>query len=178
MNITIKVLFISAVVVLTSCESEEARKERLEREEQYRIELSQKEAEKKKAETTRLEKVRIEQEKQAKAERLEREARLEQERKEQEIYDRYISNSLHTGATPYSQYYGGNSSCSDYGCSQIKVRTSNSDVLVTIKNNDRVVRHAFIQAGSSYTFSLPNGTYQPFFYYGKGWNPEKKNEKW
>ena len=35
------------------------------------------------------------------------------------------------------------------------------------------MRHAYIKAGSSYTFDLPNGTYQPFFYYGKGWNPGK-----
>lgn len=36
-----------------------------------------------------------------------------------------------------------------------------------------MVRHAFIKRGSSYTFELPNGTYQPFFYYGRGLNPEK-----
>jgi hypothetical protein len=35
------------------------------------------------------------------------------------------------------------------------------------------VWHAYISAGSSYTFEMPDGTYQPFFYYGKGWNPEK-----
>jgi len=45
--------------------------------------------------------------------------------------------------------------------------------LVTIKRGEAVVRHAFIKAGRSYTFELPDGTYQPFFYYGKGWNPEK-----
>lgn len=47
-------------------------------------------------------------------------------------------------------------------------------MLVTIKKNDKVVRHAFIQAGDSYAFSFPNGTYQAFFYYGKGWSPEKE----
>ena len=47
-------------------------------------------------------------------------------------------------------------------------------MIVTIKNSaKKVVRHAYINSGSSYTFSLPNGTYQTFFYYGKGWNPEK-----
>jgi len=101
-------------------------------------------------------------------------AREEQQRIEQELYDKYIDNSLRTGTTPYSDFYGGNSSCSEYGCSQITIKTpSNSDVLVTIKKNDRVVRHAYIQAGSSYTFQMQNGTYQAFFYYGKGWNPEK-----
>lgn len=86
----------------------------------------------------------------------------------------HLNNSLETGATPYSKYYGKNSTCGGYGCSQIKVRTSNSDVLVTIKKSDKVVRHAYIQAGDSYTFSFPNGEYQAFFYYGKGWNPEKE----
>jgi hypothetical protein len=101
-------------------------------------------------------------------------AREEQQRIEQELHNKYIDNSLHTGATPYSDFYGVNRSCSEYGCSQISVRTpSNSDVLVTVKKNDRVVRHAYIRANSSYTFELPDGTYQTFFYYGKGWNPEK-----
>ena len=149
------------VALLTSCESKQARKER--------IEFEQKQNETEKAEAIRLEKVRIEQEE---ADRIEREAQLEKKRKEKELYDMYISNSLLTGSTPYSRYYGSNSTCSDYGCSQIKVRTSNSDVLVIIKKNDKVVRHAFIQAGDGYTFSFPNGTYQAFFYYGKGWNPE------
>lgn len=89
--------------------------------------------------------------------------------------DLYADNSLPTGTTPYSKYYGGNPSCNDNGCSKIEVKTPyNSDVLVTIKKNDKVVRHAYIQAGDRYTFSFPNGTYQAFFYYVKGWNPEKE----
>jgi len=172
-----RLISISAFLLLlsfASCETEEARHQRLAQEKQQQIEIEQKRAVEEKAESIRLEQVRIEQEKQAEAERKEREARLEKERKEQEIYDRYISNSLSTGASPYLKYYGGNSSCNDYGCSKIKVTTSNSDVVVTIKKNDKVVRHAFIQAGDSYTFSFPNGTYQAFFYYGRGWNPEKE----
>ncbi|SDE24284.1 hypothetical protein [Riemerella columbipharyngis] len=112
----------------------------------------------------------LEQKKQAEQERIAQ----EEERKRQAIYDRYINNSLPTGATPYAKYYGKNSSCSGYDCSKIKVRTSNSDVLVTIKKDDRVVRHAYVQSNDSYTFSLPNGAYQIFFYYGKGWDPQKE----
>ena len=93
-------------------------------------------------------------------------------------YQSIFAQSLQTGATPYSQYYGVNSSCNKWGCSQIKVVTpSNSDVLVTIKQNDEVVRHAYIRANSSYTFELPNGTYQPFFYYGKDWNSNKTMQR-
>lgn len=99
---------------------------------------------------------------------------------EEEIYNAYIENSLNTGDIPYSSSFGSNSNCSDYGCSQIKVTTpDNSDVLVTIKENGRVIQHAYIKAADNYTFSFPNGKYQAFFYYGKGWNPNKsmKNGK-
>jgi len=86
----------------------------------------------------------------------------------------YADHSLKTGSVPYSYCFGGNKSCSNYGCSGIKVLTpSNSDVLVTIKKRNRVYRHAYIEAGRSFTFEFPNGTYQAFFYYGKGWNPHK-----
>lgn len=93
------------------------------------------------------------------------------------ITDQWQNNSLATGATPYSYKYGRNQSCTDYGCSQIKVKAPyNSDVIVIIKKgNERgsVIRHAYIRSGGSYTFEIPNGTYQTFFYYGKGWNPNK-----
>ena len=82
---------------------------------------------------------------------------------------------LKTGDTPYSYCYGENLKCSGSRCSQIKVITpSNSDVLVTLKQKDRVVAHAYIRADSSYTFQIPNGVYQPFFYYGSQWNSEKE----
>jgi hypothetical protein len=47
-------------------------------------------------------------------------------------------------------------------------------VIVTIKKNDKVYRHGYIGSGGSYTFEMPNGTYQIFFYYGTGWNPKKE----
>ncbi len=92
-----------------------------------------------------------------------------------DIYlEQYKNNSLRNGAKPYSYCFGSSNSCGGYGCSQIKVKTPyNSDVLVTIKKNDRVYRHAYVKASSSYTFNFSNGTYQAFFYYGKGWNPNK-----
>ncbi len=106
--------------------------------------------------------------------RIEAEIQLEKEARDRELYEKYIHNSLPTGTTPYSYCFGKNTSCSGYGCSQMKVRTpSNSDVVVTIKKDGEVYRHAYITTGSQFTFEFPNGTYQPFFYYGKGWNPEK-----
>ena len=91
-----------------------------------------------------------------------------------DIYlEQYKDNSLSTGTKPYAYCFGSNNSCSN-GCSQISVQTPyNSDVLVTLKKGGSVYRHAYIRAGNSYTFKFPNGTYQAFFYYGKGWNPNK-----
>ena len=165
---------LSFVLIVSSCESEAERNNRLARVEQQRIEWEEKRKAEDAERAIQLEQERIEREKREEQERIAREERLEKERQEKAIYDKYIGNSLRTGATPYARYYGKNSTCNDYGCSQIKVRTSNSDVIVTIKKNNRVVRHAYIQSGSRYTFSFPNGTYQPFFYYGKGWKPDKE----
>lgn len=106
--------------------------------------------------------------------RIELEQKRKQEAEDKVVYDKYINNSLITGATPYADCFGDNYACSDYECSQIKVKTPyNSDVLVTIKKNGEVYRHAYINAGNSYTFEFSNGTYQAFFYYGKGWDPNK-----
>ncbi|MGM0582742.1 MAG: hypothetical protein ACQETL_18845 [Bacteroidota bacterium] len=96
---------------------------------------------------------------------------------ERSLKEQYKDNSLYTGAKPYASCYGTFNSCSGYSCSEIEVQAShNSDVIVTIKKNGNVVRHAYIQAGDEYSFELSNGTYQPFFYYGNGWNPDKDIE--
>ncbi len=83
----------------------------------------------------------------------------------------YIDNSLQTGDVPYD-----NAECTGSG-STIDVKTSASsecDVIVIIKRRGRIVRNAYIVAGDSHEFSVPNGTYQVFFYGGKGWNPNKQ----
>jgi hypothetical protein len=85
-------------------------------------------------------------------------------------------NYLRTGSMPYASCYGSSNYCSDWGCSKIKVITGgNGDVLVSIKNSfGSVVRHAYIRGGNSFTFTLPDGAYQVFFYSGTGWNPNKQ----
>lgn len=177
-----KLLFISvlffSLLITTFCETEADKKERLAKIERERIELLKQQKEKE-----RIRLIEKEKEDSIRAVREAEEARLraiqeEKERKKRELYNKYGNNSLRTGSTPYSYCFGKNNSCNDYGCSQIKVRTpSNSDVLVTIKKNGNVYRHAYIQASSSHTFEIPNGTYQTFFYYGKGWYPEKFMKK-
>lgn len=90
----------------------------------------------------------------------------------------YINNHLSTGDTPYKDYYGPNYECHRRQCSAIEVTApENSDIVVIIKRDDEngdVVSHGYIRAGGKYTFDLPNGTFQPFFYYGEGWNPQKE----
>jgi len=88
--------------------------------------------------------------------------------------EQYKNNSLYTGAKPYGYCYGSSNSCSSYGCSRVDVSAGGSDVLVLIKDrSEKVVRHGYIKSGGSYQFNIPNGSYQVFFYSGKGWNPNK-----
>ncbi len=87
------------------------------------------------------------------------------------IDEQYLSNSLNTGAIPYKnkQLKG--------QASKVKVTTSSGtdcDIVVIIKHNDEIVRNAYIKAGDSYTLTIPNGTFQVFFYGGRGWNPNKE----
>lgn len=160
-NISLLIIFVA--IILSSCLSEEEKKAK--EEQKIAIKLEEKEQERKRLVELAREKA-IQDSLNA--------IRLEKERKEKAIYEKYHNNRLANGANPYAYLYGHNKSCKEWGCSQIKVKTpSSSEVLVLIKRNDKVVKHAYIRASNSYTFEMPNGTYQPFFYYGKGWNPDK-----
>lgn len=90
----------------------------------------------------------------------------------------YLNNSLRTGATPYTKYYGENYKCPYYQCSGINVTAPReSDIVVIIKRNNKdgkVIQHGYIRAGESFQFDIPDGTFQTFFYYGEGWNPNKE----
>lgn len=89
----------------------------------------------------------------------------------------YQNNSLSTGAMPYTQFYGKNYKCPYDQCSGIRVTApSESDIVVIIKRNNqngKVIAHGYIKAGGTFQFDIPDGTYQTFFYYGDGWNPNK-----
>ena len=90
----------------------------------------------------------------------------------------YENNSLTTGAAPYTAYYGRNYKCPYEQCSGIKVTApGESDIVVIIKRNNangKVISHGYIKAGATLFFPVPDGTYQTFFYYGTGWNPNKE----
>ncbi|PQJ72766.1 cell envelope integrity protein TolA [Polaribacter butkevichii] len=180
MKLKIKLLlpFFFLALIISSCESRVEKEQREAKELQQRIQIKARKEKEAKEVAFQKEQKRIEREKEETAKRIKREAKLKKEREEKAIYDRYINNSLRTGDTPYAYCFGSNNSCSNNGCSQIKVTTPvNSDVLVTIKKNGKVYRHAYINSNSSYTFEFPNGSYQTYFYYGKGWNPNKIMKK-
>ena len=90
---------------------------------------------------------------------------------------KYLNNSLPTGAAPYTKFYGKNYRCPYSQCSGIKVTAPHeSDIVVIIKRNNsngKVVSHGYVKAGGTCFFPTPDGTYQTFFYYGEGWNPNK-----
>lgn len=87
--------------------------------------------------------------------------------------EQYKGNSLKTGATPYRSVYGGNSKAGNAG---LKIKApATCDVLVIIKRNGDVVKHAYIRCNQTYTFTLRAGTYQPFFVFGNSWCPEKES---
>lgn len=73
-----------------------------------------------------------------------------------------------------------NYKCSRSVCSAIKVTAPHeSDIVVIIKRNNadgKVISHGYINAGETLRFDIPDGTYQTFFYYGQGWNPNKQME--
>lgn len=89
----------------------------------------------------------------------------------------YEYNSLSTGTAPYTAYYGKNYKCPYDQCSGVKVTApAESDIVVIIKRdneNGKVISHGYIKAGATLFFPIPDGTYQAFFYYGQGWNPNK-----
>lgn len=92
----------------------------------------------------------------------------------------YGTNSLSNGSQPYSRWYGTNSYYDEYTPhSEIIVNAPyNSDVIAIVRynnHNGKVAGHKYIKAGNSATIYLCNGAYyQTFFYYGKGWYPDKE----
>lgn len=167
-------LVASTFIICTSCETEESRRQRWAEEGKQRKELQQKLAAEEAEKARKTEQEQAEKTRKLEQEKARRAANREKELQEKAVYDKYISNSLKTGAAPYAYCYRKNKPCKSSGCSKITVRSpSNSDVLVTLKRDGKVFRHAYIRSNATYTLEVPNGTYQPFFYYGKGWNPDK-----
>lgn len=83
----------------------------------------------------------------------------------------YIDNQLETGAKPYKNYYR-----SRTGDNYLDFKTSGNDYVIIVKDysTSKVVNHVYVRAGDKGRLYLPNGTYNIYFYGGRGWNPNKK----
>lgn len=97
-------------------------------------------------------------------------------------WELYKDSHLDTGAQPYRAAYGWNYSFGYYDSYSIitVVAPYDSDVIVIVKRNSEsgpVVGHVYIRAGGRASINVPNGTYKPIFYYGKGWKPTKEKVK-
>lgn len=83
----------------------------------------------------------------------------------------YINNSLRTGVSVYP-----NEKSFSGSDSKITVSTSaesKCDVVIILRSDNLIVKNVYLKAGDSYSFNIPNGYYQVFFYGGRGWNPNK-----
>lgn len=111
-------------------------------------------------------------------EEAERRQREEEEQREQ-LYSAYGSNSLYNGSQPYKSFYGKNHRYSSgEPHAEVRVKAAHdSDVIVIIRydnQNGQVAGHTYVRAGQTATIQLPGGhRYQTFFYYGRGWYPDK-----
>ena len=87
-------------------------------------------------------------------------------------YETYIDNQLKTGTKPYTEYYR-----SRTGSNYLDFKTSGNDYVIIVKDYESsdVVNHIYIRAGDTGRLYLPNGTYNIYFYGGKGWNPDMEN---
>lgn len=87
-------------------------------------------------------------------------------------YETYIDNQLETGSKPYKDHYR-----SRTGDNYIDFKTSGEDYVIIVRDNHTsdVVNHIYVRANDRGRLYLPNGTYNIYFYGGKGWNPNMKN---
>ena len=95
-------------------------------------------------------------------------------------FEKYGENSLAMGEEPYKAFWGTSRKSKSKFNSDIVIQAPVAFDMVAVvreKNEEGgVVSHAYIKADSTYTIQVENGTYQLFFYIGKGWNPNKKME--
>lgn len=87
-------------------------------------------------------------------------------------YETYINNQLKTGSKPYKEYYR-----SRTGDNYLDFKTSGNDYVIIVKDygSSDVVNHIYVRAGDTGRLYLPNGTFNIYFYGGKGWNPDMEN---
>ena len=92
----------------------------------------------------------------------------------QKLKNKYLEQRLDNGCKPYSAYYGNPTTGENY----LSFKTSGDcDYVVIVKNHrdQKVYNHIYIRGDQSGKVYLPNGTFDVYFYSGKGWDPEKNN---
>lgn len=91
--------------------------------------------------------------------------------------NQYKGNQLKNGASPLNACFG--KGIYHETSSWLLVKNGNStDVIACLVDaySGRTIRNEYIQAGESFKMTkLPNGTYYLKVFYGKDWNPTKKN---
>jgi len=84
----------------------------------------------------------------------------------------YHNNKLENGSKPYQYYFGNSITGSNYLGFLTK---GERDCIVIVKNMDgKYYNHVYICGDNSARVYLPNGMYNVYFYFGIGWNPDKK----
>ena len=181
LHYTLIILLVTLLLACFSCETDLERRVRLERERQEQVELDKRIAKQ------AIKQEKIDEEQRRKKELKKERERLRREKEEQKLAHEqaqraeiervkkvYGDYSLPNGELPWVNCFGKNARCDQWGCSEIVVNASDdNDVVVIIKQKNQVKKHAYIRSGQSYVFQMPNGVYQPFFYTGKGWYPNK-----
>lgn len=156
LNVRAKIfnMFYSVLIMLAfvSCESDETRMARLAIEEEIREQ--------------RIERERLEQEAEEK--------RIAEELRQKAIMEEFGKYHLQDGDQPWRECFGKNSLRGEKNSSISVTAPVVNDVVLVIKKDGKVVAHTYIRGGRTRTIDLPNGTYQPFFYSGSGWYPEKE----
>ena len=153
-------LLVIGLLGLASCESDSERRQRWEQELKSEEERAKLQAEAEERARQEAEALRM---------------RQAEEAQRLEMMERFGRNRLGQGDTPWKGCFGYNAPCDYMGCSEIVVKAPvDDDVMVIIKKAGVVKKHAYIRAGLSYSFQMPDGVYQPYFYYGQGWWPDKE----
>lgn len=92
-----------------------------------------------------------------------------------EKVSRFSGNQLHTGDSPYNDYFGKPLVQKKFLNSLKVMNRQDLDAIVCLTNSltGRTIRNEYLKAGDSFTMqNVPNGTYYLKTFGGKNWNPD------
>ncbi len=95
---------------------------------------------------------------------------------QEKVETNYIS--LHTGDTPYEDYYQTITERNSLSALTFINYSSYDAVVIVVDQKDEVIRHTYISRNDSYTMEkIPEGKYIAKIMFGKRWNPDLDNGK-